>query len=338
METARARLDSLAKPPGSLGALEAFAVRLAGITGHTPPDIANRAILIFSADNGVCAEGIGSAPQSVTYAQTVNFARGLTGVAALARAAGANLIVADVGVNTPVRHPGVHDLRVRAGTGNIRVEDAMTRAEAEKAVRGGALLARETAARGVGLLGVGEMGIGNTTTSTAVLSALTGVDSDQLTGTGGGIGDTRLQKKRQVIRDALRRANPDPADVLGVLSKIGGLDLCAMAGAYLGAASMRRPVVVDGLIGGVAALSATRLCPGVAPYLFASHLSREPGAKVALDALNLTAPLCLDLWLGEGSGCPLMFGLLDAACAVYRDMATFEEADINSDYLEEIRK
>ncbi len=338
MTQARARLDSLAKPLGSLGELETYAIRLAGITGQTPPDLSRRAVLVFAADHGVCAEGIGSAPQSVTTSQTINFVRGITGVAVLACAFGAELIVADVGVNAPVTYPGVRDLRVRAGTGNIRIEDAMTRAEAEEALLSGARLAREAVESGYGLLGVGEMGIGNTTASAAVLAALTGRPSGDLTGAGGGIGDRRLEIKRQVIREALERANADPADVLGVLAGLGGLEICAMAGAYLGAASMRVPVVVDGFIGCVAALAAVRIAPTVRPYLFASHLSEEPGAKVALEALGITAPLRLNMRLGEGSGCPLLFAMLDAACAVYRDMATFAEAEINNDYLEEIKR
>lgn len=338
MEAARAHLDALAKPPGSLGELEAYAVRLCGITGQFPPDISRRAILIFSADNGVCDEGIGSAPQSVTASQTINFVRGLTGVATLARAFRAKLIVADVGVNEPVDFPGVRNLRVRAGTGNIRVEDAMTRAEAEAALRAGAMLAQEAAVRGYGVIGVGEMGIGNTTTSTAVLAALTGEASDGLCGAGGGIGDRLLKRKRKVVQEALSRAQADANDPIGVLAKLGGLDICAMAGAYLGAAAARLPVVIDGLIGSVAALVASRLAPGVIPYLFASHMSEEPGAQLALRELGLHAPLRMHMRLGEGSGCPLMFALLDAACAVYRDMATFEDARIDPGYLEEIKR
>ncbi len=335
---ARERLNGLAKPQESLGELEAYAIRLAGITGRMTLDISRRAILIFCADNGVCAEGIGSAPQSVTHAQTINFVRGLTGVAVLARAFRAKLIVADVGVNERVVYPGVRNLRVRAGTGNIRLEDAMSREEAQAAIERGAQLAQEAAVRGYQLIGVGEMGIGNTTTSTAVLSALTGADSDMIAGIGGGIGHERLIKKRFVISDALRRAKPDPSDVIGVLSKVGGLDLCAMVGAYLGAAAARLPVVIDGYIGCVAALAAIRLAPMVQPYLFASHVSQEPGAALALSQIGLDAPLRLRLRLGEGSGCPMMFGILDAACAAFSGMATFEEAQIDPSYMEDVRR
>lgn len=338
MWAAQERLNNLVKPPESLGELESYVIRLSGITRRMIFDISRRAILIFCADNGVCVEGIGSAPQSVTHAQTINFVRGVTGVAVLARAFRAKLIVVDVGVNERVIYPGVRDLRVRVGTGNIRVEDAMTREEAVTAIERGAQLAQEMAVRGYQLIGVGEMGIGNTTTSTAVLSALTGVDSSMIVGIGGGIGHERLLKKRQVIQDALKRAQPDPTDVVGVLAKVGGLDLCAMAGAYLGAAAARLPVVIDGYIGCVAALAAVRLAPMVQPYLFASHISQEPGAVLALSEIGLSAPLHLRLRLGEGSGCPMMFGILDAACAVFSGMATFEEAGIDPDYMEEVQQ
>lgn len=347
MEEARERLDILAKPPGSLGQLEGYAVQLAGITGlhdpasGAPANITQRAVLVFAADNGVCDEGIGSAPQSVTMAQAINMTRGLTGMAVLARANRAKVVVADVGMLMPALRagrpiPDIRDLRVRASTGNIRLEDAMTRAQAETALLRGALLAQEMAVRGYGLLGIGEMGIGNTTTATAVLSALTGVDPDPLVGAGGGIGGDRLLRKRQVVREALARAQVDPEDTIGVLAALGGLDLCAMTGAFLGAAAARLPVVIDGLISSVAALAAACIAPDAAAYMFASHLSEEPGARYALEQLGLRAPLHLCLRLGEGSGCPLFFALLDAAVAIYGQMATFDEAAIDNRYLDDL--
>ncbi len=338
MDAATARLATLIKPEGSLGVLESCAVQLAGIFWEMPKSLPNKKILVFAADHGLCAEGIGSAPQSLTHMQTLNFTRGITGVAVLARHAGAEMIIADVGVLEPVVHKDVRSIRVRAGTGNIRLEDAMTRAEAEEALLRGAELAREAAENGASLLGVGEMGIGNTTASTTVLCALTGLDSDSVTGAGGGIGETRLAKKRQTIHDALARANADPADPIGVLAKLGGLEICAMAGAYLGAASAHTPVVVDGYIGCVAALAAARIAPAVLPYLIPSHQSDEPGAKAALAALGVNAPLHMNMRLGEGSGCPLMFGILDAALCAYHEIATFAEAMIDTAYQEEVRK
>lgn len=338
MNAARRHLDSLAKPLGSLGLLEQFAVQMAGIAGSGMPDLSRKALLVFCADNGVCAEGIGSAPQSVTLSQCDNLARGITGAGTLARRFGVKMVVADVGMLSPSARADVRDLRVRAGTGNIRVEDAMTREEACQAIERGARLAMACAAEGVGLIGVGEMGIGNTTTSSAVLSVLTGAEPDALIGRGGGINTEMLQKKRIVIHDALARAKAKPDDVPGVLSALGGLDICAMAGAYLGAAASGIPAVIDGFIGNVAGLAACRLCPEVKGYLFASHRSEEPGARVALDAMGLKAPLCLEMRLGEGSGCPLMFEVLEAARAVFTDMGTFSDAGIDNGYLEDLKE
>lgn len=337
MEAAGRRLDSLAKPIGSLGLLEAYAVRLAGISGGKV-DVTKKALLVFCADNGVCDEGIGSAPQSVTLSQCDNLVRGITGAGVLARRFGAEMIVCDVGMRTPSHLKQVRQLSVRAGTGNIRVEDAMTRQEAETALLRGADVAQECARRGVQVIGVGEMGIGNTTTSSAVLAALTGIDPDRLIGRGGGINSAMLQKKQTVIHDALARANASAQDVIGVLAKLGGLDICAMAGAYLGAAAAGIPAVIDGFIGNVAALAACRLCPAVREYLFASHLSQEPGAVIALEAVGLQAPLRMQMRLGEGSGCPLLFQLLEAAAAIYNQMGTFAEAGIDNSYLEELKE
>lgn len=338
MEAARVRLDALAKPPGSLGELEAYAIRLAGITSKIPPDLSKRALLVFCADNGVCAEGIGSAPQSVTRAQAVNIARGITGAGVLCRVAGAQVMVADVGMLERVPGDTVLDLRVRAGTGNICVEDAMTREEALAAMDAGARLAGQAIDSGMTLLGLGEMGIGNTTTSAAVLAALMGAPPETVIGIGGGIGTERLEKKRDVVRRALKRAQADASDPISVLAKLGGLDLCAMAGACLYGAQRRVPIVLDGLISDVAALAACRINKAAEQYLFASHLSEEPGAALALSHMGLSAPLRLSMRLGEGSGCPMMFQLLSAACAIVGDMATFEEAGIDPAYLEEVSK
>ncbi|MEG0766440.1 MAG: nicotinate-nucleotide--dimethylbenzimidazole phosphoribosyltransferase, partial [Clostridia bacterium] len=272
---ARARLDALAKPPGSLGRLEDIAAQLSGIAGGVPT-VARRTILIFSADNGVVEEGVASAPKAVTVAQTINFTRGVTGVAVLARRFGAQLRVIDIGIDANLDCPGVIDAKVRRGTGNIACEDAMTRTEAMQAVAVGirqAQMASETC----DILGLGEMGIGNTTTSSAVLSALTGLDPDALVGKGAGLAPGAFDHKKQVVRRALTRSQPDATDPVGVMQKVGGLDIAGMAGAYLGAAAARKPVVIDGFISAVAALCAVRLCPDAAAYMIPSHASREPG-------------------------------------------------------------
>lgn len=335
MAEARARQARLAKPPGSLGRLEELSVQLAGITGNVKNTLDKKHLLVFAADNGVVAEGVASAPQSVTLYQTVNLAHVKTGASVLAKRFGCGVTVCDVGVNADVRDPAVLDRKIAYGTQNIARGPAMTREQALTAILTGARLARETDADA---LGVGEMGIGNTTTSAAVLAALTGASPEAVTGRGGGLTDAGLQAKKAAVARALEVNRPDGADVVGVLSKVGGFDLAAMCGAFLGAAASRRPAVVDGYISAVAALCAARLCPGVRDYLVPSHASAEPGYTLAMEALGLRPMLLLDMRLGEGSGCPLAMLLLDAACAVMNDMATFGEAGIDDAYLDPIRE
>jgi len=211
----------------------------------------------------------------------------------------------------------------------------MTREQALQAILTGAELAMQTDAD---VLGIGEMGIGNTTTSSAVLSVLLDVPAEAVTGRGGGITDESFLRKKQVIQTAIQVNSPDKKDVIDVLAKVGGFDIAAMCGAFLGCAATRRPVVIDGFISAVAALCAYRLCPGAVDYFIPSHASYEIGYKLAMDSMNLEPMFLLGMRLGEGSGCPLAFQILDAACAIFNDMATFEQAGIDDGYLEEIRE
>ena len=335
MEAARQRQAQLAKPPGSLGRLEELSVQLAGITGHVHNRVEDKLLLVFAADNGVVAQGVASAPQSVTLQQAINLTRAKTGASVLARHFGCRLTVCDVGVNAEIRESAVLDRKIARGTADISQGPAMSRGQALQAVETGYTLARGSA---YDVLGVGEMGIGNTTTSSAVLAVLLGVDAEAVTGRGGGITDTAFARKKDVIRRAIACNEPDSADVIDVLQKVGGFDLAAMCGAFLGAAASRRPVVIDGFISAVAALCAVRLCPRVRGYLIPSHASFEIGYRLAMDAMGLRPLFLLGMRLGEGSGCPLAFQVLEAACAVMNDMATFDEAGIDDGYLEEIRK
>lgn len=338
MEAASARMDSLAKPPRSLGKLETLAVRLAGMTGQVHNQVNKRRILVFCADNGVCEEGVSSAPQSVTLAQTINLTRGLTGASCLAKHFGDELRVIDVGVMCDVPCPEVINKKVACGTQNFLRAPAMTRQQALEALKAGVEQACIAKAEGVEILGVGEMGIGNTTTSSAVLAALTGLNAEAVTGRGGGLTDGAFDRKKQVIAAGLALHRPDPADPIDVLAKVGGLDLCAMCGAFLGAAAERLPVVIDGFISVVAALCAARLCPDARDYMIASHVSFERGYLPAVKELGLEPFLQLDMRLGEGSGCPLAFLTAEAACAVMNEMATFEQAAIDDGYLADIRR
>lgn len=325
----------LAKPPGSLGRLEEISIQLAGITGRVHNALNKKQLLVFAADNGVVAEGVSSAPQSVTKQQTINLMRGKTGAAVLAKHFGCGLTVCDVGVNADIYESTVLNRKIAYGTQNICTGPAMTREQTLQAILTGAEIARTVDAD---VIGVGEMGIGNTTTSSAVLAVLLGADVEAVTGRGGGITEESFRKKKAVIRTAIEVNRPDRDDVVGVLSKVGGFDLAAMCGAFLGAAAARRPAVIDGLISTAAALCAVRLCPNVRGYLVPSHASFEIGYRLAMEAMDLRPLFDLGMRLGEGSGCPLAFQVLDAACAVINDMATFDEVGINDDYLDEIRR
>lgn len=335
MDAAKQRQARLAKPPGSLGRLEDLSVQLAGISGKIHNRIGKKHLLVFAADNGVVAEGVSSAPQSVTLRQTINLTRARTGASVLCRHFGCDITVCDIGVNADIKNTGVLNRKIAYGTQNIARGPAMTREQAVQAVVTGIELAKSTDADAIG---IGEMGIGNTTTSAAVLSVLLDADADAVTGRGGGITDRSFQKKKQVIRTAVRINRPDSRDVIDVLSKVGGFDIAAMCGAFIGCAASRRPAVIDGFISAVAALCAYRLCPNAVQYFIPSHASYEIGYKLAMDAMNLEPVFLLGMRLGEGSGCPLAFEVLDAACAVLNDMATFDEAGIDDDYLEEIRQ
>ena len=333
----RARWNRIAKPLYGLGVLEEMLVRIAAMQGSAEPDIRKKALVVFCADNGVVEEGVSSAPKSVTLAQTVNLSRGKTGGAVLARRFGCRLRVCDVGVDAEIREPGVIPRKIARGTRNLAKEPAMTREEAVRAILTGAELVRESVRDGAKAVGIGEMGIGNTTTSSAVLSVLTGLDAELLTGRGGGLTDAGFEKKISVIREAIARMKPDLRDVPDVLSKVGGLDLCAMTGAFLGAAHERIPAVIDGFISVVAALCAFRMCSDAGAYMIPSHASREIGYKIASEELGLPPLFDLEMRLGEGSGVPVAMTILDAACAVMNEMATFPEAGIDDGYLDPIR-
>ena len=338
MEKAGKRLESLAKPPGSLGKLEEIAIKLAGISGKTIYDAGKRCVIIMSSDNGVVEEGVASAPQEVTFAQTLNFTKGLTGVAVIARQFNADLIVVDVGVNADISHQMIKNRKIRKSTWNIAKGAAMTRNEAEQAILAGIETAIEAAGAGYKLLGAGEMGIGNTTTSAAVLCALADILPEQAAGKGAGLKEEAYKHKIEVIRKALEINKPDASDPIDVLAKVGGFDIAALTGVYIGAAYTGTPVVIDGYISMVAALAASRLNPVAKEYMFASHASYEQGYAHASCALGIEPCLNLNMRLGEGSGCPIMFAVIDAACAIIRDMGTFEQADIDTQYLNKVRE
>lgn len=335
MALARERQNMLAKPPGSLGRLEDLGEQLAGITGKVHNEMQDCHLLVFAADNGVYEEGVGSTPKSVTLMQTVNLTRAKTGASTLCKHFGYGITVTDVGVDADIKDSHVVSRKIAYGTKNLCKGPAMTRDQAIEAILIGAETAMNTKADA---LGTGEMGICNTTTSSAVLSVLLNLPVEAVTGRGSGLTDQAFEKKKQVIQKAIDLNKPDASDPIDVLSKVGGFDICAMCGAFLGGAATHRPVVIDGFISVVAALCAYRLCPNAKYYMIPSHASFEIGYQKAMDELGLKPILLLDMRLGEGSGCPLAFQVLSAACAILNKMATFDEAGIDDEYLDEIRE
>lgn len=338
MREAKARLDELIKPIGSLGRIEDLAVQLAGITGQVFGDYSRKATIVFCADNGVYEEGVSAAPQSVTLMQSLNFGKGITGIGVLSKLSGSEVFVVDIGINSDVTSDGIINRKIRKGTSNLAKMPAMTREEALQAIAVGFEQAQSLHAAGYSVLGTGEMGLGNTTTASLVILALTGCTLEEAVGKGAGLSKEAFSRKKQVIQNALAMHHPNPQDPIDVLAKVGGFDIAGMVGAFLGAAYCRMPVVIDGIISAAAALVAQRLCANATHYMVPSHKSDEPGYAPAMRALSLSPYFHLDMRLGEGTGCPFAFLLIDAANRVIRDMATFAETSMDDGALVDIRK
>jgi nicotinate-nucleotide--dimethylbenzimidazole phosphoribosyltransferase len=277
-DAARRRQDSLTKPRGSLGRLEELSLRLAGITGKAIPTVDKKVIAVMAADHGVTEEGVSLYPQDVTAQMLGNFLAGGAAINVLARQIGARVAVTDVGVRGPVpASPALRAWRIADGTKNIARGPAMTRGEAVRSLEAGISVVEEEMALGLDILGTGDMGIGNTTPSSAIASVITGRTPEKCTGRGTGLDDAGLERKVRIVARAIEVNSPDPTDPIGVLAKVGGLEIGALAGAMLAAAARRIPVVIDGFISGAAALIASGLSPGIADYFIASHLSVERG-------------------------------------------------------------
>ncbi len=328
---ARARLYQLALPHWALGDLMDLSIDLAGITRSMTPNVSKKAIVTMAGDHGVVAEGVSKFPQEVTPQMVYNFVNGGAGINALARQAGAEVVVVDMGVAADLNHLAnagkIINKKVGLGTDNIAEGPAMSLAMATRAVESGIDIANELSGR-IDLFGTGDMGIGNTTPSTAIAAILTGKPLQELTGRGTGLDDEQLKHKLKVLERILECNKPDPRNGLDILAKVGGFEIGGIAGLIIGAAANKKPVLVDGFISTAGALIAIAIEPFVRDYIICAHRSMEPGHRAMHDKIGCRPLLDLNLRLGEGTGAALAMNLVEAATAVLTEVATFEEAAV----------
>ena len=330
MQTALTHQEQLTKPVKSLGRLEDISIQLAGIRRNPYPQIQDKLVLLMAGDHGVVQEGVSAYPQSVTAQMVTNILCGGAAISVLSRKLGARLVVVDMGVAADLApHANLIIEKIGYGTGNIAREPAMSRSQAEASLNAGARTCLMELDRGMDILATGEMGIGNTTPSAAIASAVTGLPPEQLAGRGTGVNDQGMQRKLEAIHQALHIHHVDPNDGLDVLSKLGGFEIGGLAGAIIVAAANQRPVVIDGFISTAAAMIACLLAPDVRHYLISGHLSLEGGHSKMLDWFGIKPLLALDLCLGEGSGAVLAFPIIEAACSILSEMATFSQANVS---------
>lgn len=338
MRKAWERLDSLTKPIGSLGELENIVAKMAGITGKIHNKINKKNVVIMCSDNGVEEEGVSNCPKSVTATVTNNFTKEITGVYVLSKFAQSDITIVDVGVDADFNNSKIINRKIAYGTMNMMRGPAMTREQTIKAIEVGIETIDDLVSKGYDLFGTGEMGVANTATSAAILSVLSGLTVDMSVGKGSGITEEQFIKKKSVVTKAIEVNKPDKNDVIDVLAKVGGFDIAGLCGCFLAAAKNRVPIVIDGFISGAAALCAYKLNPLVKEYIFPSHLSAEPGAAFAMKEIGLKPMLNLNMRLGEGSGCPLAFNIIEAALFAMDNMGTFEEATLDSKKYIDIRE
>lgn len=332
MEMAAKRWDSIAKPLHSLGKMEKLVIQIAGITGSADVSVKKRALVPMCADNGVVEEGVTQTGQEVTAIVAENFLSGATSACVMSHQCGTDVIPVDIGMVVDTKVPT--DLKIACGTANMTKEPAMSREQAVQALEAGIEMVRRLKEEGYELLATGEMGIGNTTTSSAVAAVLLDRPTEEMTGRGAGLSGDGLTRKINAIKKAIEVNAPDPEDAIDVLAKVGGFDIAGMAGMFLGGAALGVPVVIDGFISCVAALIAQRICPTAREYMIASHVSKEPAARLILEALGKEAVIHGEMCLGEGSGAVALFPFLDMGIAVYDSMSTFE--DIHVEQYEEL--
>ncbi len=330
-DQAKERLDQLAMPPWALGDLMDLSIDLAGICRSITPNVTKKAIVTMAGDHGVVEEGVSKFPQEVTPQMVYNFVNGGAGINALAKQAGADVVVVDMGVAADLSELAesgkIIDKKIGAGTNNIAKGPAMSIANATKAVEAGIEIAKDLG-KTIDVFGTGDMGIGNTTPSTAIAAVITGKSVEELTGRGTGLDDEQLAHKQQVVKNILKRNQPDPKNGLEVLAQVGGFEIGGIAGLILGAASLKKPVVVDGFISSAGALIAIAIEPFARDYIICAHRSMEPGHRAMQEKLGCKPLLDLNLRLGEGTGAALAMNIVEAAVAVLTEVATFEEAAV----------
>lgn len=327
---ARNRWNSIAKPVGSLGALEDAIVRIAALTGDEHVDISRRCVAVLCADNGVVAQGVSSSGADVTLLIARNAAQGISSINKLCEAARVDCIPVDMGMFEQLPDRSIRDCRIAAGTADISCGPAMTHDQALEGIHTGFELVGEFARSGYRIIATGEMGIGNTTTATAMACAFTALDPSELTGPGAGLPTEGVRHKAEVIRRAIAVNEPDPSDPLDVLRKLGGFDIAAMCGMFLGGAVHRVPIVIDGFISTVAAYCARQLRPESSVAFLASHLSAEPAAGLLLERMGLSPVIHAGMRLGEGTGAVCLLPLLDMALNLYKTGPTFADCGITS--------
>ncbi len=338
MKLARDKWDSLVKPIGSLGQLEEMTIKLSGITGSVDNELNKKAIVVMCSDNGVVEEGVSSAPQEFTMLLAESMARKITGVATLAEFVNADIITVDIGLKGKTDNMNIINKKIAGGTNNFTKTRAMSCEDAVKSIEIGIEIGDMLFKNNYDIIGAGELGIGNTTTSAAILSVLGELDVEITCGKGAGLTDEQHKNKKEVILKGIEVNKPDKEDPIDVLSKVGGFDIGGMCGLFLSAAKNRKPIVMDGFISSAAALCAIKLNSLVKEYIVPSHLSHEPGAQAMMEVLGFKPMLNMEMRLGEGSGCPLAFQILDIGLHTLKNMGTFEEASIKGEVLVNIRE
>jgi nicotinate-nucleotide--dimethylbenzimidazole phosphoribosyltransferase len=340
LAAARRRQDDLTKPRGSLGRLEELSCRVSGMMAQMPPLIRDKAVIVMAGDHGVVAEGVSAYPSDVTAQMVANFLQGGAAINVLARHTGTRVVVVDMGVATdlqpktegfilPEEQAGLVIKKIARGTGNIARRAGMTRQQAIDSILAGVAVAESQIENEVDILATGDMGIGNTTPSAAIAAALTGYPAHKFIGRGAGLDDAGLNRKLSAVERALAVNQPNPMDGIDVLAKVGGFEIGGLTGVILAAAARRKPVVIDGFISTAAALLAASLAPASCDYMIAAHRSQEQGHNLMLEWLKLEPLLDLGMRLGEGTGAVLAMSLVEAACKILAEMATFHGAGVS---------